>query len=116
MWICNTTSLLNVIATLHRRRVIWSVILLWRNASWKTIVSDHIRFSPWKERFKLVLERDCREQLQRISEAEKELDENLESMEIDQTRPSGTLQGIIRDRLYMGNDYIASLEYVWKCL
>lgn len=77
------------------------------------IISD---FPPWKERFKLVLERDCREQLQRISEAEKELDENLESMEIDQTRPSDTLQGIIRDRLYMGNDYIASLEYVWKCL
>lgn len=64
----------------------------------------------------LVLGRESGRQRQRISEAEKELDENQESMEIDQTSPSVTLQDTIRDRLYMNNDYAASLEYVWKCI
>lgn len=63
-----------------------------------------------------ILGRDVRRQRQRISEAEKELDETQESMEIDQTSPSVTLQDIIRDRLYMSKDYAASLEYVWICI
>lgn len=35
-----------IVVTLHRKKAIWSVLLLWRNASWRTIVSGHIRSYP----------------------------------------------------------------------
>ncbi|KAJ8664088.1 hypothetical protein O0I10_000366 [Lichtheimia ornata] len=72
--------------------------------------SDLERAIALKERELENYRRESGRQRQRISEAEKELDENQESMEIDQTSPSVTLQDTIRDRLYMNNDYAASLE------